>query len=247
MTPSDRLQQKLAIVDDSPSARLGVEALLHSGCPDIAVTTLDFLEARELQDWTGFDYVLVDLAQPSHDDEHISEYPGIGCVKHIRERASGRGPWIIVITGQSASFEEPLVMHQLAEVGADYFIERTYLDDKFRSIFAATRAPDIPNTFAAKKVGDPARGVWPYSSATQALDFIEKYALHKRHPKAGAGSDSPRQMLFRAFNISGVNAQGRILNAKPRWANVEELWQKGRRIPRRGDRRRGNGGDEGLA
>lgn len=122
---------RVAIVDDLRINREGTRAVLGT-LPGVAVEQpLDFVQALARADWSGVDYVLVDVADRTRTD---TEMPGIDVVVHIRSSCRDGGPVIIAVTGDPGAFDEDVVRRRLVEGGADHFVYRDELDQRLEHV-----------------------------------------------------------------------------------------------------------------
>ncbi len=124
---------RVAVVDDLRINREGVRAVLGAVAGVVVEEPLDFREAMDRDDWSGADYVLVDVADRTRSD---TETPGIEVVEHVRRCSGPDAPTIVAVTGDPAAFEEDVVRRRLLEAGADHFVYREQLDRKLEEVIA---------------------------------------------------------------------------------------------------------------
>ena len=131
--PAERCPVRFGVVDDLRINREGTRAVLETVAGVVVDRPLDFQQAMDRTEWSGLDYVLVDVADRTRTD---TEVPGIDVVAHICEVCPRGGPTIVAVTGDPAAFEEDLVRRRLLEAGADHFIYRDELDRKIDELVA---------------------------------------------------------------------------------------------------------------
>jgi CheY-like chemotaxis protein len=131
--PAEQPLVRFGVIDDLRINREGTRAVLESVAGVVVDEPLDFRQALDRAEWSGLDYVLVDVADRTRTD---TEVPGIDVVAHIREECGRGGPTIVAVTGDPAAFEEDLIRRRLLEAGADHFIYRDELDRRLDALVA---------------------------------------------------------------------------------------------------------------
>jgi CheY-like chemotaxis protein len=223
-------------IDDDEMARDGVHSAVVKADPTISVQDLNFDAAIARSDWSGVDYVVVDLSQP-HNDPDGDDYPAVAVVRRIRALAPGRDRLhIIVITGAYGAHNDPFVIRRAVEAGADYLLYRT---DFWRSLsgILAPGGPTGVETLDGAASAEPGLGVTAQSSLNDTIDAIRESGILTRKYRGGAG-DKIRTRIQSLGRLISVSRHG---GAKPHQQTVSrpqilDLYQRATRLPGRSDR-----------
>jgi CheY-like chemotaxis protein len=241
---TDDRRRRLVIVDDVASVRRGLALeLKERGSGDLEIETHDFEQAIARTDYDDVDYVILDLSRSRSDDESIHEYPSFFVVDHIRTNTRGRGPWVIMVTGETAAHDSSVVNRMVADLGVDYFIERTSLESQLDTIFTQTTGRGIPAPVLTERslrdmpaVVIPELGVSGESSLPDLHRFMMRDNSRPSLGKGGGSDHRRRTVAETVGRIFPVSSSGKPLRAGrgPTNIQLQRLKRALTRLPRPG-------------
>lgn len=227
---------RVAVVDDLRINREGTRAVLGTLRGVAVEEPLDFVEALARADWSGVQYVFVDVVDRTRAD---TEMPGIDVVTHIREACEGRGPTIVAVTGHPGAFEEDLVRRRLLEGGADHFVYRDELDRRLEGFIAGEdRLPRLtaPDDF-------PELGVTRRTRVNDLVSFLLHEGADLVAPRKWSRRDERRLAAARAKGeahakeLRPVTSEGGLARhgdqLSPGLRQYRRILERATRIPRR--------------
>jgi CheY-like chemotaxis protein len=235
-------ERHLLIVDDLASVREGLALQLAAFYDDLLIETMGFEGVEACEDFARFDYVILDLCrrtrQPSAPltDATSNEYPCWDALWHIREHSVGRGPWTIVVTGETMAYGDPLVLRMLQDLKADFFVERTSLETQLGEVFASSEGdgrpileePDLAETPLAV---DDALGV---TRSSRAANLYQHLSTSRVFEYAGKGGGSGRAERAAAQAVGNIQPRGATGKPTPRQGvrshQLEEFFRRVTRI-----------------
>ena len=187
----NRAPVRVAIVDDLRINREGTRAVL-STIPGVAVEEpMDFRGGMARNDWSGIDYVLVDVADRTRTD---TEMPGIEVVASIRSSSRGSGPTVVAVTGDPGAFEEDVVRRRLMEAGADHFVYRDELDRRLEDVIA--RGQSLDPLVAPQEI--PELGITKRTRVNDLVSYLLTEGAELVTPKKWTRRDERRLAAARA-------------------------------------------------
>lgn len=233
--PADRDPIRVAVVDDLRINREGTRAVLGTVAAVTVEEPLDFHQALERDDWTGVDYVLVDVADRTRTD---TEMPGIEVVVHIKAAAVGPPPTVVAVTGDPGAFEEDVVRRRLLEAGADHFIYREELDRRLEELIAGTQ--HLPPLTAPREI--PELGITAKTRVNDLVHFLLHEGAELVAPKKWRRQDERRLNVARAKGeahareLNPVNVEGGLARQggqlSPGLRQYRRILQRATRLPR---------------
>jgi CheY-like chemotaxis protein len=200
---------RVAVVDDMRINREGTRAVLGSVPGVVVEEPMDFREAVLREDWSGVDYVLVDVADRTRTD---TETPGIEVVAHIRAACPERGPTVLAITGDPRAFEEDVVRRRLLEAGADHFIYRDELDRRLEDVILGTE----PLEPLRAPTAIPELGITPRTRVNDLIGYLLHEGSELVANRTWGRRDERRLAAARAKGeahareLNPVNVEGRL-------------------------------------
>lgn len=215
-------------VDDEWFARNGVRA----GClvvdDTLDVVDMTFAEALAHKDWAGVDFVFIDLSHPNTADHTADEYPGVGVVQHVRTHAPGRGPYVILLTGEYERSNDTFILRRAFEAGVDHLMYRSVFGEQLAAILDGTLPP--ATELAAKVLGSElGLGVDGKTQLSAAIVDIATSGLLGRKIIGGTGNKI-RSIINEKRGVKGVTPGGAPTTKAPRTPQLQSLFRRAARI-----------------
>lgn len=134
--PARRL--RVLVVDDLAINREGTRAIIGGVEGVDVVATVDFDEALARASWQDIDWVIVDVAQETREDD---ETPCVPVIEHIRSCAAGPKPQVVAVTANPIAYNEPLIRLRLIQADPD--VALLWRRDLEELVVRAVRSADL--------------------------------------------------------------------------------------------------------
>ena len=231
--PTSEAAVRVAVIDNLRINREGIRSVLTGVRGVVVEEPLDFHQALARADWSGVDFVFVDVADRTRVD---TETPGVEVVAHIRAACRNQGPTIVAVTGDPAAFEEDLVRRRLLEAGADHFIYRDELDRRLEEVIAGGESLE-PLT-APAEISE--LGITPRTRVNELVRFLLAEGAELVAPKKWKRQDERRLSVIRAKgegharDLNPVNMEGALARHgdqhAPGLRQYRRIWERATRL-----------------